>query len=414
MLVFLSWRYNDTTTVPVDTANVTTETSEAMEEFVLEDIPLEREVEPQKVKNVIFMVGDGMGLSQITAGYYSNGKSLSLERLKHVGLITTHSATSILTDSAAGATTFSTGRKTRNGMIAMTPDSLPKKTILEYAEAHKLSTGIVVTSTITHATPASFYGHQPKRNSVNEKLVAQLFEKDLEVIIGGGRDYFANRHDGRNMFQEFEGKGYTFIDSIEQAEGKDYNRLICLISPQQPRGITEGRKAGFLTKAAIKGMEILNHNPNGFFLLVEGSQIDWGGHNNDSEYIVEEMLEFNETINAVLDFAEKDGNTLVVITADHETGGYSINDGIMKDSIVRGSFTTDYHTASMVPVFAYGPGAEEFTGIYDNTDIFFKMMAALGFEEEAQPGETADTHPKAERRTKVSTAPATSTKRKQP
>jgi len=324
-----------------------------------------------------------MGLTQVTAGFYGNGKTLALTRCDVVGLITTHSATSILTDSAAGATAFATGRKTRNGMISMTPDTVAAKTIMEYAEEQSLSTGLVVTSTITHATPASFFGHQPKRNSVNERLISQLIEQDLEVIMGGGKSYFANRADGRDMFQEFKDKGYAIVDSIEETLGEEYNRLICLIADGQPEGLTEGRKRGYLPQATGKALDVLKHNPNGFFLLVEGSQIDWGGHDNDADYIVEEMKEFSDAIDVALDFAEADGNTLVVITADHETGGFAINDGIMKDSVVRGAFTTDYHTASMVPVFAHGPGSEHFAGMYDNIDIFYKFMTLLGFEEDA-------------------------------
>jgi len=380
VLIFLGFDDNDSIPPQVDSTALmdSANTAPVFEPMQFEKI---RTAKPGSVQNIILMVGDGMGLAQITAGFYGDGKSSPLERIKIVGLMTTHSATSILTDSAAGATTFATGRKTRSGMISMTPDTVAVKTIFEYAEDQGLSTGLVVTSTITHATPASFFGHQPKRNSVNERLVAQLYEADVEVIMGGGSTYFNNRADNRNMFEEFEAKGYVFADSIEATEGEEYNKLVCLISPEQPIGITEGRKPGFLPQGTKKALETLERNPNGFFLLVEGSQIDWGGHNNDSEYIVEEMKEFHDAIEVALDYAAKDGNTLVIILADHETGGYAINDGIMKDKVIRGAFTTDYHTASMVPVFAYGPGQESFGGMLDNIDIFYKMMALLGFSE---------------------------------
>jgi len=367
VVVFFAFNDDQDTTTTPDSAIALAE--DTVPAFERENIPLVRKIESGTVKNIILMVGDGMGLTQITAGFYGNGRTLHLARCTAIGLISTHSATSILTDSAAGATTFATGRKTRNGMISMTPDTAVVKTVLEYAEDAQLSTGVVVTSTITHATPASFFGHQPKRNSVNERLISQLFDQDLEVAMGGGRSYFSDRVDGRDMIAEFTAKGYSIVDSIEETEGNEYNRLLCLMADEQPIGLTEGRKYGFLPKATKKAIDVVKHNPNGFFLMVEGSQI------------VEEMIEFNEAVGAALDFAEQDGNTLVIITADHETGGYAINDGIMKDSIVRGAFTTDYHTASMVPVFAYGPGSEAFIGMYDNTDIFYKMMYLLGLEE---------------------------------
>ena len=382
VIVFIAFDDGDTTqNLSGDT--VVTDTL-ATPGFARQEFNLVRDVKPGSVKNVILMIGDGMGLTQITAGYYGNGKSLAMKRCMVIGLITTHSATSILTDSAAGATTFATGRKTRNGMISMTPDTVAVKTLMEYAEEQSLSTGLVVTSTITHATPACFFGHQPKRNSVNERLISQLYELDLEVVMGGGKSYFSDRVDQRDMLAEFQAKGYDIVDSIEETEGKEYNRLLCLMADAQPLGLTEGRKRGYLPQGTAKALDILKHNPNGFFLMVEGSQIDWGGHNNDSDYIVEEMKEFSDAVDVALDFAEQDGQTLVVITADHETGGYAINDGIMKDSIVRGFFTTDYHTAAMVPVFAHGPSAESFAGMYDNTDIFYKIMHVLGLEEDAK------------------------------
>lgn len=382
LLGFIGWKMNndstssDTTSL-ADSLAVVDSTMEP--QFQRTQIALDRKIRNQEVRNVILMIGDGMGLSQVTAGYYANGQSSAFQRCHYIGLMTTHSATSIITDSAAGATAFATGKKTRNGMIGVTPDSVPQLTLIDYAEENNLSTGIVATSTVTHATPASFYGHAPKRSRVNERIAGQFMQQEIEVLMGGGKTYFTDRKDGRNLLEELSERGYGVIDSIDEAEGNLYDRLICLISPQQPVSLIEGRAVDYLPRAATKAIEVLDFNPNGFFLMIEGSQIDWGGHDNDVDYIVDEMLEFQRAVDQVLDFAEQDGNTLVIITADHETGGFSINDGIMKDSVVRGAFTTDYHTCTMVPVFAYGPGAESFAGIYDNTDIFQKILAAYGF-----------------------------------
>jgi alkaline phosphatase len=379
LMVFIGFRYGqdvpaDTTVAAaIDTAVVITEPLRA-------PIEIQRRIKGEEVRNVILLVGDGMGLSQVTAGYYAGGQQTPLQRCQHVGVMTVHSATSIITDSAAGATAFATGKKTRNGMIGMTPDSVPRKSLIDYAEENNLSTGIVVTSTVTHATPASFYGHSPSRSRVNERIASQFMEQDIEVLMGGGKAYFdSGRVDGRNLLQELRDRGYGVIDSMDEAEGNTYDKLVCLISRTQPVSLIDGRRKDFLPRGTAKAIEVLDHNPNGFFLMIEGSQIDWGGHENDVDYIVQETLEFNKTIAAVLDFAEREGNTLVIVTADHETGGFSINDGIMKDSIVRGEFTTDYHTCTMVPVFAYGPGSELFSGMYDNTDIFYKVLQAFGF-----------------------------------
>ncbi len=341
-------------------------------------------------KNIILMIGDGMGISQITAGMYRNGNKLELERCKVIGLIKTNSKKELITDSSAGATAFATGKKTRNGMISQAmEDSSDYKTFVEYAEEHKKATGIVVTSTVTHATPASFYAHYPRRYDANEPISAQFIQSGVEVLIGGGKRYFETRSDDRNLLNELATVGYTIIDSLTpEFNTKEIEKMVCLYAPTQPGKLvyTEGDEAPsrgpVLPLATEKAIEVLKKDTNGFFMMVEGSQIDWGGHNNDSEYIINEMLDFNQTIKKVLDFAEKDGETLVIITADHETGGYAIIDGKMDGSQMTGGFSTKHHSASMIPVFAFGKGAEKFSGIYDNTAIFYKMMEAFQFETE--------------------------------
>ena len=327
-------------------------------------------VSEAKPKNVILLIGDGMGLTHVTAGSIVKKTPLALENFRHIGLVKTYS-TKLITDSAAGATAMATGKKTYNGAIAMDIHQEKLKTILEYAEDNNWLTGVVTTSTVTHATPACFYGHQPTRSNVNRALAAEFLTKDIEVLMGGGWNYFKDGPDGRDLIEEAVAKGYFVTDTI--VEGDQYlpERMICLISPMLPPRLAE--RGDFLPLATKKSIDILSHNNSSFFLVGESAQIDWGGHENKSDYIVEEMLDFDRSIQIALDFAKKDGNTLVVVTADHETGGYSINQGDLKDGSIETGFTTDYHTASMVPVFAYGPGAESFAGIMDNTEIFYKL-----------------------------------------
>lgn len=323
-----------------------------------------------KPQNVIFLIGDGMGLTHITAGSIAKKAPLALEEFRHIGLVKTFS-TKLITDSAAGATAMATGSKTYNGAISMNIHQEKLKTILEYAEEEEWLTGIVTTATVTHATPACFYGHQPTRSRVNQKLAAEFMTKDIEVLMGGGWNYFKEGLDGRDLIAEAQDMGYFVTDNIEQVGDYRPERMICLISPKLPPRIKE--RGDFLPLAAEKAIEVLSFPKSGFFLMIESAQIDWGGHENKSDYIIEEMLDFDKTIQKALDFAEKDGNTLVIVTADHETGGYSINSGSQKDGTVDCKFTSDYHTATMVPIFAYGPGADSFTGIMDNTEIFYKL-----------------------------------------
>ncbi len=334
----------------------------------------------EKPKNIILLIGDGMGLSQITAGMYANGNHLHLERFKTIGLIKVHASNNLITDSAAGATAFASGVKTYNGAIGLNPDKEPVKNIVEIAEENGLATGLVSSSSITHATPASFIAHQNKRNMM-EEIAADFLKTDLDLLIGGGQKHFESREDKRNISKELEKKGYqvrSFMDvELDAIELEPKKNLVYFTASGHPLTVEQDRDyMPFATDFAINFLKPRSNN--GFFLMIEGAQIDWGGHNNDSEYIINEMLDFNDVIGKVMDFAEADGNTLVIVTADHETGGYSLNYGSTMDNFVTG-FTTDYHTATMIPVFAYGPGSEAFAGIYDNTYIFHKMVAAYGF-----------------------------------
>lgn len=338
----------------------------------------------KNAKNVILLIGDGMGLTQISAGLYANNNKLNLEQFKEIGLHKSYSADNLITDSAAGATAFACGQKTYNGAIAVNTDTASIITILEEAEAKGMATGLVATSTIVHATPASFIAHVKSRN-MYEEIAAQFLNTDIDYFVGGGKKYFDRREtDDRNLIKELEAKGYQMsnyfeedFDSVSIDPAKNFGYLT---SDADPITVSQGRD--YLLPASQKGIDYLNQKAGdkGFFMMIEGSQIDWGGHANNSDYIITEMLEFDQVIGKVLEFAKADGKTLVVITADHETGGYSINPGSEMGKIVPG-FTSDYHTGTLIPVFAYGPGAEMFSGIYENTTIYNKMKKALGMSQ---------------------------------
>jgi len=328
----------------------------------------------QVPKNVIFLIGDGMGVSQITAALYTNNNSLALERIKHIGLIKTHSFDNLITDSAAGATAFACGKKTYNGAIAVDTSGTHLPTILEMAHNAKLSTGVIATSTIQHATPAAFYAHQPSR-VMYEEITLDFLTGTVDIAIGGGMHLFNKRKDKRNLVVELEKKGYTFYDKLQKAQEIPTPRMM-IITDKGHMSSARRRDKDFLAEAATFAAKELSKNANGFFLMVESSQIDWGGHSNDGDYIINEMLDFNNTIDKVLNFADHNKETLVIITADHETGGFSVLDREYNNK-VKTAFTTDKHTAQLVPVFAYGPGAEQFSGLYDNTEIFDKLMKAL-------------------------------------
>ncbi|MEM6345587.1 MAG: alkaline phosphatase [Bacteroidota bacterium] len=332
-------------------------------------------------KNVILMIGDGMGISQITAGLFSNRNKLNLERCETVGLIKTYSSDNLVTDSAAGATAFATGKKTYNGAIGVGPLKRPLPTILELAEQDGMATGLVATSEITHATPASFIAHQPSRIQ-HQDIAVDFLQTEVDLFIGGGRNYFKERTDNRDLTYELKGLQYRVLDlntPFDQIKLEDYENLAYFTADDAPTRKLKGRD--YLPAAGDYAARTLRQRSeeNGFFLMIEGSQIDWGGHANNADYIISEVLDFDETVGKILDFAQRDGETLVIITADHETGGFAINKGSkMAAGELKTGFTTGGHTAALVPVFAFGPGAEAFSGIYENTAIFDKMKAALG------------------------------------
>ncbi len=335
--------------------------------------------EPLKTKhpkNVIFMIGDGMGIAQIEAAMMVNGNKLNIERFTHNGFVKTSSSSDFITDSAAAATAFSTGKKTYNGAIGVDKDTVVHKTVLEYAEEAGLATGLIATSAITHATPASFIAHQPSRK-MGEEIALDFLKTDIDVFIGGGKMHFNNRKDGKNLVDSLRTNGYQIAFSLDQMQQYTHGKLAAMLSDSAMLPFSKGR-GEMLVPATMKGIELLSKNDKGFFMMVEGSQIDWGGHHNDIEYVVSELIDFDNAIGKVLDFAEQDGNTLVIVTADHETGGLTVlGENILGDSTAT-HFSTTHHTAVMVPVYAFGPGSEAFAGTYENTSIFNKLIAALG------------------------------------
>ena len=323
-----------------------------------------------KPKNVIVMIGDGMGPAQVYSLILTSQEKTAFERFPYTGFSITKSASNEITDSAAGGTAIAVGKKTNNGVVGMDSDSIPVPSMLErFAEQGK-KTGVVVTCSVTHATPADFIAHNINREN-NQEIALEISEKEgLNVLFGGGKKYFTERKDSLDLLGKMWEKGWNIYDSLPQIEDNNANTMVLAARKHLEKAPDRG---DFLPKATAKAIEMLE-NDKGFFLMVEGSQIDFACHANDSATLVEEMRDFNNTLNVVLDYAEKDGNTLVVVTADHETGGLTIIDPDKKYTRTDFNFSTGSHSAVFVPVFAYGPGAEQFTGIMDNTEIISKIM----------------------------------------
>ncbi len=349
-----------------------------------ERLPL---IDDTKMRNVILLIGDGTGIAQISSGQLNLVGAdgyLNLQRMPVTGIVKTQSSSSLITDSAAGATAYSCGMKTDNGMIAYLPDGTHCKTLLEIAKEKGMSTGLVATSTITHATPASFAAHVRSRgNQVG--IAEQYLDSGNDVFLGGGREFFipqgeggSSRKDDRNLIEEFKSRGYDYASTKEEMENSTSDKILGLFANS---GIESENRTPTLEEMTNTALSKLEPNENGFFLMVEGSQIDWGGHGNNAEYVIREMKDFDDAVKAALDYAEKDGETLVVLTADHETGGMTMMTASDDPHKLRVEWVTDYHTGVPVALMAYGPNAIEFTGWNDNTDIGIKLAELMNFGE---------------------------------
>ena len=340
------------------------------------------EEEPELARNIILVIGDGMGISQISAGMWANGNKLNLEKFNKIGLHKNYSYDDLITDSAAGATAFSCGKKTYNGAIGVGPDTMAVQTILEEAEERGYHTGLVSSSTIVHATPASFIAHNRSRKNY-EEIALDFLKTDIDIFIGGGLSSFTRRKDDRNLIEELKQKGYYcsnyFEKEMDDISFSEFEKVAYLTSDKDPLPAAQGRT--YLPEAARIAMDFLEKksDDHGFFLMIEASQIDWGGHSNNGNYIISEMIDFDNVMEQVIAFSEDHPETLVIVTADHETGGLAINKGSTMDSLNL-KFTSDYHTGQLIPVFSKGPGSDSFTGIYQNTDIYHKMRRAFGWE----------------------------------
>lgn len=325
--------------------------------------------------NVILMIGDGMGLAGVTAASFVSPQPLNMLDPDDTGLQNTSSEDNLITDSGAAATALATGVKTTNGSIGVDPAGQSLMSILEIARGMGKSVGIVSTSAITHATPAAFYAEEPNRNSF-ENIAYDFLSSGIDVAIGGGSDNFSKRTDNRNLIDSLVKRNYVVLNSLNDLNVSVSGKVVCFTAPMQNPYRLDGR-GNMLPDATGKAIEILKKNPKGFVLMVEGSEIDWAGHANNQNYLLDEILDFDNAAGIAITFARQDKSTLVIVTADHETGGVTIVDGDAVKKTVSLDFSTKGHTGIMVPVYAFGKRAELFHGVYENTEIFDKMVEVI-------------------------------------
>ena len=344
----------------------------------------------KEVRNVILCIGDGMGLNQIALASMKvagpNGR-LYMERLPVTGVVRTHSASSRVTDSAAAGTALASGVKTKNGMIGVTPDEKVYQTILEAAKARGMATGLVATSTITHATPASFASHVASR-ATEAAIADQLIANRVNVLFGGGRKFFlpksdpnSARKDDKDLIAEARQAGYTYVTNDRELRSVRGSHVLGLFQLDSLKTAGPEPSLAALTRKAIqvltKVKSTASDRRRGFFLMVEGSQIDWACTDNDIKRSIRQTLLFDQAVQVAVDFALRDGHTLVIVTADHETGGLTYIEGAKASPDPAIRWSVKGHTGAPVLIGAMGPGAAAFAGVQDNTDIPKKIARLL-------------------------------------
>jgi alkaline phosphatase len=324
----------------------------------------------QAPKNVILIIGDGMGTAQVYSSIVAQKGNSQFMRFPYTGFSRTYSRSHYTTDSGAGGSALTTMHKVNNRHIAMSDEGTEYCSFFERAMKRGKKVGFVVTSSVLDATPAATYAHVTDRKMF-DTISMQMAKCQYSFMMGGGHDAFLpeNRHDGMAPLDTLANKGYTLAFTLDEMEQASRLPICALVAPGDPDKAPA--RNNMLCRGVEKALKLLGskRNKNGFVLMIEGSQIDWACHNNDEEYLKAELSDFEKMLKIVLDFAEMNRETLVVVTADHETGGVTLHDGNIERGVSEHHFSTGSHTGVMVPVFAFGPRAYHFTGIKQNIDI---------------------------------------------
>lgn len=323
----------------------------------------------KKVKNVILLIPDGTSLPQYYAAFTANKGKLNVFNMKATGLSKTNSSNAYITDSAPGSTAFATGVKTKNTFVGVDGAGKALAQIPDIIAEKGMVSGLISTGDITDATPADFYAHSDNRNS-SEPILKDFVNSKTKILIGGPTNGLS-----QDNLQKIKDAKIDLFQDLKSVN-KINNRTL-VIDPLASKRITDGR-GNWLANAFDLTLNDLKENKKGFFMMVEASQTDGGGHSNNLEQLVTELLDFDEVVGKAMKFADENKETLVIVVGDHETGGLTLLDGSLKDGWVFGNFSTNDHTSIPASVFAYGPNSKEFTGLFENTEIFNKILQAYG------------------------------------
>lgn len=325
--------------------------------------PLVQKETTKPPKKIILLIGDGMGINHTTIGRFHFGGAdfnMGVDRMPIQGMVTNHSFNSLYIDSAASATAWATGTRTINRFIGVDPNKKSVLNITEFLASHAYISGLVATSSLTHATPAAHYAHVDSRYK-EEEIAAQLMTSNIKIALGGGQEFF-NLEENQNA---------TFILNLDKLEDTiSGSKKVIGLFAQDGIERSIGPSQLTMSKSALSFLE-KNSECGKYFLMSEGSQIDWASHDNDLPAMLVELADFNDTVNYMLDFASTRDDVLVIVSSDHETGGLTLL-GQEKDYVIS-KWNTDSHSLNQVAIYAYGSGASEFAGKVDQTQIFTKI-----------------------------------------
>ena len=330
--------------------------------------------EAQEVKNIIYLIGDGMGLTCASMMQIDNQYNPTIFcKADNIALQKTYSLDNRVTDSAASGTALATGHKTNNTMLGQLPDGTNVESLMEVASQRGKATGIVVTTYLQHATPGAFYAHVSSRHEYT-KISEQLLASDIDIAVGGGMAFFDERYGSHEeAVKAIAESGFALYENLnEELCGE---RILALVADKEV-----DNRSGYLAKATKQAIDHLDTHDgdNGFVLMVEGSLIDGMGHGNNAEAQRAEMRDFMDAIEVAVEYAKLHSDTLVVVTADHGTGGLTIISGNadfnLSEQGVEYCWSTQGHSGEMVPIYLYGTYAELINGIMENADLGKKLI----------------------------------------
>ncbi|HUP61328.1 MAG TPA: alkaline phosphatase [Thermoanaerobaculia bacterium] len=323
----------------------------------------------ERPKNIILLVGDGMGAGHVTAARWIRGDKLQLLRMPVTAVMTTHCADEAVTDSAAAASAFATGMKTNYRALSVDAEGQPRRTVLEAAHAAGMATGLVTTTNFWDATPAAFASHAKQRYTEAPSIARQIANSAADIVVGGGIDDLGK--DQLPTLDELKESGRAVVTSLADLQASKAPRILGVMKTQQNDAEDPAAPLAVLAKWAI---ERLSADPDGFFLMIENEGIDSSSHNNASRDVAKALQQYDDAVGVALDFAAARGDTLVIAVGDHETGGMRIFQG--RDlKKWRMEWSTVEHSGNVIPLFAFGPGSESLAGTIDNTDVGRKLLA---------------------------------------